>query len=226
MTRITKHLVNLQKRIARAAAASGRNENDVSVLAVSKRHGVDAIQEAWAAGLKAIGENYLQEALAKMPRCDPEIEWHFIGKVQSNKTRPLAENFDWVQTVASSKVARRLNDQRPEALAPLNICLQINVDGSDHGGIDPADAATLAAEIAELPRLKLRGLMAIPAPGDDETSRRAPLRKLKQLYDDLRREGYALDTLSMGMTDDLEAAIAEGSTMVRVGTALFGPRPE
>ena len=226
MTRITKHLVNLQNRIARAAAKAGRNENEVSILAVSKRHGVDAVHEAYAAGLKAMGENYLQEALEKMPQCDPGIAWHFIGRIQSNKTRHLAENFDWVQTVASVKIARRLNDQRPDNLAPLNICVQVQTDDGDHGGVQPAEVADLCEAIATFPRLRLRGLMTIPAQSDAEDKQRKPFRLLKSLYDDLNAAGHEMDTLSMGMTDDLEAAIAEGSTMVRIGTALFGPRPE
>ncbi len=225
MTRITKHLVNLQNRIARAAAAAGRNENEVSILAVSKRHDVDAVHEAYAAGLKAMGENYLQEALEKIPRCNPGIEWHFIGRIQTNKTRSIAENFDWVQTVSSEKTARRLNDQRPEQLAPMNICVQVCTDESDHGGVAPSEVAELCRKISGFPRLRLRGLMTIPLPADSESDQHKPFRLLKGLYDELNSAGHGLDTLSMGMSDDLEAAIAEGSTMVRIGTALFGPRP-
>jgi pyridoxal phosphate enzyme (YggS family) len=226
VTRITKHLVNLQNRIARAVAEAGRNENEVSILAVSKRHGVDAVHEAYAAGLNAMGENYLQEALEKMPQCDSAIVWHFIGRVQANKTRLLAKNFDWVQTVASEKVARRLNEQRPEHLPPLNICIQVRTDNSAHGGVAPTEVASLCRAIADLPRLRLRGLMTLPQPAQSAAEQRTPFRLLKTLYDELNAQGHGLDTLSMGMTDDLEAAIFEGSTMVRVGTALFGPRPE
>lgn len=224
MTRITKHLVNLQNRIARAAAAAGRSENDVSILAVSKRHDVDAVHEAYTAGLKAMGENYLQEALAKIPLCEPDIEWHFIGQVQSNKTRPLAENFDWVQTVTSAKVATRLHNQRPDHKGVLNLCIQVCTDDSGHGGVPPNAVPALCQTIEALPKLRLRGLMTLPAPAHNEADKRLPFARLKILYDDLNTAGYRLDTLSMGMTNDLEAAIAEGSTLVRVGTGLFGPR--
>ncbi len=227
MTRITKHLVNLQNRISAACERAGRNVNDVTLLAVSKRHSVAAIREAHAAGLRAMGENYLQEALDKIPQCPPDIEWHYIGRVQSNKTRPLAEHFDWVQTVASAKHAQRLNDQRPADTAPLNICIQVCTDNdAGHAGVTPAAAEALCAAVAELPALRLRGLMTIPLPAADETAQRVPFRKLRELHDYLNAQGYALDTLSMGMTGDLEAAILEGSTMLRVGTALFGPRPD
>ncbi len=226
MTRITKHLVNLQNRISRACEQAGRSVNEVSILAVSKRHGVDAVHEAQAAGLTNMGENYLQEALQKISLCSQQISWHFIGQVQSNKTRALAENFDWVQTVTSQKTVRRLNDQRPEHMAPLNLCVQVCIDGSSHGGVAPGEVAELCAQIATLPRVELRGLMAIPLPSTDEKTQRIPFRELQQLYASLKDQGFSLDTLSMGMSGDLEAAILEGSTMLRVGTALFGPRPE
>lgn len=225
MTRITKHLVNLQERIRLAAARAGRNENDVSILAVSKRQNVAAVHEAFDAGLRAMGENYVQEALEKQRECDPAIEWHFIGRVQANKTRALAEHFDWVQTVASERVARRLAEQRPDGFPPLNVCVQVCIDESDHGGVAPADAEALCRTIASFERLRLRGLMAIPAATEDPEEQRAPFRRLRTLYDEIVAEGLPLDTLSMGMTNDLEAAIMEGSTMVRIGTALFGPRP-
>ena len=225
MTRFTKQLEDLRSRIRSAAAAAGRNENDVSILAVSKRHSVDAIHTAYSAGLRAMGENYLQEALQKMPNCEPDIEWHFIGRIQSNKTRLIAENFSWAQTVADARIARRLNDQRPEKRAPLNICLQICADGDlTHGGVLPGEAATLCEQISKLPRLRLRGLMTIPAARTGTEAQRKPFRALRELRDELLGAGYELDTLSMGMTGDLEAAILEGSTMLRIGTALFGPR--
>jgi len=226
VTRITKHLVNLQNRISRACERAGRSVNEISILAVSKRHGVDAVHEAHAAGLTNMGENYLQEALQKIPQCSQQIVWHFIGRVQSNKTRALAENFDWVQTVDSQKIARRLSDQRPEHMSPLNVCVQVCIDNSSHGGAAPDEVAELCAQIAALPRVTLRGLMAIPLQAADEKAQRLPLRRLHQLYTDLQDQGFSLDTLSMGMTADLEAAILEGSTLLRVGTALFGPRPE
>lgn len=227
MTRITKHLVNLQSRIAGACAVAGRNETEVSVLAVSKRHPPGAVHEAYAAGLRDMGENYLQEALGKIPDCPVDIAWHYIGRVQSNKTRALAEHFSWVQTVAGSKVARRLSEQRPAQLGPLNICVQVQTDSDgDHGGVNPAAAGELCELIAGLPNLRLRGLMTIPLPASDEAAQREPFARLRELYTDLNSSGLGMDTLSMGMTNDLEAAILEGSTMIRVGTALFGPRPE
>lgn len=227
MTRITKHLVNLQKRIELACQRAGRSETQVSILAVSKRHSPAAVRDAYAAGLTAMGENYLQEALQKIPLCPPDIAWHYIGQVQSNKTRALAEHFAWVQTIASLKVARRLSEQRPSTLPPLNICVQVDCDGDGrHGGVDTVAAGELCHAVAELPRLRLRGLMTIPLPAEGETAQRRPFARLRTLYDELNAAGLAMDTLSMGMTGDLEAAILEGSTMLRVGTALFGPRPE
>jgi hypothetical protein len=226
VTRFTKHLTDLKLRICEAAAAAGRSENDVSILAVSKRHGVDAVHEAVSAGLRAMGENYVQEALDKMPQCDPSIEWHFIGRIQSNKTRQIAGNFSWVQTVCADRVARRLSEQRPDGLPELNVCVQVCIDGdTTHGGVMPDDVAKLCRTIEDLPRLKLRGLMTIPGAEDDPGAQRLLFRALRELRDELLAAGHELDTLSMGMTNDLEAAVLEGSTMLRIGTALFGPRP-
>ncbi len=225
MTHITKQLDDLKLRISAATSAAGRSETEVSVLAVSKRHSVESIREAQASGLLAMGENYLQEALQKIPQIEAPVEWHFIGRIQSNKTKAIAENFHWVHTVASQRVAQRLNDQRPESLEALNVCVQVNTDAGDHGGIPIQDAAELCHFIASLPRLRLRGLMTIPLPTETEAAQRAAFRPVKQLYDELNAAGLALDTLSMGMSGDLEAAIAEGSTLVRIGTALFGARP-
>lgn len=194
-------------------------------MAVSKRHDAAAIKAAQAAGLRAFGENYLQEALTKIPQIAPPVEWHFIGRVQSNKTAAIASHFDWVQTVASAKIARRLSEQRPADKPPLNLCVQVTTDGGDHGGIEPAATADLCDYIATLPRLRLRGLMTIPQPTATEQEQRLPFRLLRELRDELCDRGHELDTLSMGMSADLEAAVAEGSTMVRIGTALFGPRP-
>ncbi len=226
MTQITKKLEDLTRRIEAAAAAAGRNENEVSILAVSKRQSPESIRFARDAGLRLMGENYLQEALQKIPLFANDIEWHFIGRVQSNKTRAIAENFDWVQTVDSERTAHRLNDQRPENLRPLNICVQVctGQDGG-HDGVMPADVAPLCTYIEELPRLKLRGLMCIPLPADTMEEQRAPFRQMRELFEQLIAQGHRMDTLSMGMTGDLEAAVAEGSTMVRIGTALFGSRP-
>lgn len=226
MTHITKNLEDLKRRIAAACRSAGRNENQVSILAVSKLHPIEFIGEAVAAGLTRFGENYAQEAAEKIDQLDAELEWHFIGRVQSNKTRLIAEKFDWVQTVASEKIARRLSNQRPEELGPLNVCVQVDTDGnSAHGGASTAELHSLCGTIQSLPGLKLRGLMNIPLPTANQTAQREPFRQLKQEYDQLLDLGYELDTLSMGMTNDLEAAIIEGSTMIRIGTAIFGPRP-
>jgi pyridoxal phosphate enzyme (YggS family) len=226
VTRITKHLVNLQDRISRACADSGRKVNDVSILAVSKRHGVDAIHEAHHAGLRAMGENYLQEALQKMPDCPADIVWHFIGRVQANKTRAIAEQFDWVQTVSTERIARRLSEQRPATLPPLNICVQISTaPAGAHDGVAPDAAPQLCAIVAELPRLRLRGLMTIPLQTQGLDAQRVPLRECREVFAALQAE-FELDTLSMGMSADLEAAVREGSTLLRIGTDLFGARPE
>ena len=206
---------NLQAVRTRVAAAPG-----VTLLAVSKGHGIARIREAVAAGQHAFGENYVQDALEKIDAL-PQLEWHLIGPLQSNKTRPAAERFDWVQTVDREKIARRLSDQRPAHRPPLNLLIQGNISGErTKGGVAPHGVRELARKVSALPRLRLRGLMAIPAPGAH-----ADLQKMKKLYDELRPE-FGMDTLSMGMSDDLEAAIAAGSTMVRVGTAIFGQRAQ
>ncbi|MCP4001608.1 MAG: YggS family pyridoxal phosphate-dependent enzyme [Gammaproteobacteria bacterium] len=226
MTHITKHLEDLQQRIYSAARATGRSENEVSILAVSKHHSVTAIKSAIRAGLADMGENYLQEALTKIPQFGHEITWHFIGRIQSNKTSEIAQNFHWAHTIDNERIARRLSEQRPTHLGPLNVCIQICTDShKSHGGIPPEAAATLCAFVETQPALKLRGLMTIPLPENSPELQRAPFKILRELRDDLATQGHELDTLSMGMSADLEAAIAEGSTMIRIGTALFGPRP-
>jgi hypothetical protein len=191
----------------------------VTLLAVSKGQGVERIRDAVAAGQSAFGENYVQEAVQKMPEL-PAVEWHLIGPLQSNKTRIAAERFDWVQTIASEKIARRLSEQRPARLAPLNVLIQVNVSGeASKSGVAPNEVQTLARTVAAMPRLRLRGLMAIPEPGAD----RSRYQEVKRTYDALKSE-LGFDTLSMGMSDDLDVALAEGATMVRVGTAIFGAR--
>jgi pyridoxal phosphate enzyme (YggS family) len=213
MTTIAENLQVVKARLPRAQG--------VTLLAVSKGQPLERIKDAVAAGQKAFGENYVQEAVQKMEALPP-LEWHLIGPLQSNKTRLAAERFDWVQTVASEKIARRLSEQRPASLAPLNVLIQVNVSGeASKSGVEPADAWALAQAVSNLPRLRLRGLMAIPEPGADR-SRYAAVR---QVFDQLKAE-FGLDTLSMGMSDDLDVAMAEGSTMVRVGTAIFGQRKE
>ena len=215
----------------RACAASGRDANTVALLAVSKTFDADAVCLALAAGQHAFGENYVQEGTEKIEtlrrmRPDAELQWHCIGPLQSNKTRPVAEAFDWVQSVDRLKIAQRLSEQRPADLPPLQICLQVNVDGgTNKSGVEPAALAELAKEVARLPRLKLRGLMCIPEPTPDFESQRDLFLRAKALFDQLNAAGLALDTLSMGMSDDLEAAVAAGSTMVRVGRGVFGSRP-
>jgi pyridoxal phosphate enzyme (YggS family) len=213
-------------RISSAARAAGRDPAAVRLLAVSKTHAPALIREAHAAGQRAFGENYVQEAEQKMAGlADLPLEWHLVGPLQSNKTRIVAERFQWVQSVDREKIARRLAEQRPAALPPLEVLVQVNVSGeASKSGVAPGEAPALARAVARLPRLRLRGLMAVPEPTPDAARQRARFAELRVLYEALRREGLELDTLSMGMTDDLEAAIAEGSTMVRIGTAIFGRR--
>ncbi|QDZ30359.1 YggS family pyridoxal phosphate-dependent enzyme [Noviherbaspirillum sp. UKPF54] len=230
MSPISHNLQAVTARIDAACRAVLRNPQTVTLLAVSKTFGPEAVIEAGDAGQRAFGENYLQEALDKMAavraaRPDLLLEWHFIGPIQSNKTRPIAEHFDWVHSVDREKIAQRLSEQRPAHLPPLNVCLQVNISGEESkSGVAPEELGPLANTVAALPRLTLRGLMAIPEPAEDFDSQRAPLRRVRQLWESLRVQGLALDTLSMGMSADLEAAIAEGATMVRIGTAIFGKR--
>ena len=229
MSDIDINLQAVRQRIQRAAEAAGRPSGEVSLLAVSKTKPLADILAAAAAGQRAFGENYVQEGLDKIAACadrpGPALEWHFIGPLQSNKSRPVAERFDWVHSVDRLRLAQRLSEQRPASLPPLNVCVQVNISGEDSkSGCAPAEAAALCHAVAALPRLRLRGLMAIPAPADSAAEQRPPCRALRQLYEQLRAEGLALDTLSMGMSHDLEAAIAEGATLVRIGTAIFGER--
>jgi pyridoxal phosphate enzyme (YggS family) len=228
MAMMADKLQQVQQRIAGACAAAGRPVESVTLLAVSKTFGADAVREAFGAGLCRFGENYVQEGVGKIAALAdlrPHIEWHLIGPMQSNKTRVVAEQFDWVHSVDRLKIAQRLSEQRPEHLAPLQVCLQVNISGeASKGGLAPADVAALAVAVAALPRLQLRGLMAIPEPAPTFEAQRRPHRALRELLTALQAQGVAADTLSMGMSADLEAAIAEGATLVRVGTALFGGR--
>jgi len=225
---VARHLEEVRQRIAKAAADASRDASSVALLAVSKTFPAADVRAAFDAGQRAFGENYVQEAVAKVGELADlrsEIEWHFIGPLQSNKTKVVAENFDWVHSVDRLKIAERLSDQRPDGMARLNVCLQINVSGEDSkSGVAPDDALALAHQIAALPRLHLRGLMAIPEPAGTLDEQRAPHRRLREIMDALRADGLELETLSMGMSADIEAAILEGSTMVRIGTAIFGAR--
>lgn len=222
------NIAKVSLRVRLAAQKSQRKECDIRVLAVSKTRPAEAIRAASQAGLSEFGENYLQEALDKMADlADLNLVWHFIGPIQSNKTRAIAEHFQWVHSVDRLKIARRLSEQRPDNLEPLNICLQINLSSeASKSGVAPQQAAELLREVAELPRIRVRGLMAIPAPTDDEAQQRRNFARLRELLETLRQQVPALDTLSMGMSADLEPAIAEGATIVRVGTDLFGARSE
>ena len=223
MSTIAENIAKVGARIREAAQASQRNLQDIGLLAVSKTKPADAVREAHAAGLRDFGENYLQEALEKQAALsDLPLIWHFIGPIQSNKTRPIAEHFDWVHSVDRLKIAQRLSDQRSAHLPALNICLQVNVSlEASKSGCSPEELPELARAISALPNLRLRGLMAIPEATDDIAAQHAAFARLRQLRDDL---ALNLDTLSMGMSHDLEAAIAEGATWVRIGTALFGAR--
>jgi pyridoxal phosphate enzyme (YggS family) len=227
MTTIEHNLQSVRERIAAACEAAGRPVNEVTLLAVSKTFGPEAVRAAHACGQSAFGENYIQEAVEKMALLDDLVlEWHCIGPVQSNKTRLVAGHFDWVHTVDRLKIAERLSQQRPEGKAPLQVCIQVNIDlGPTKSGVAPGEALGLAREVAQRPGLRLRGLMTIPEPSPDPAAQLALHRRARALFDELRDAGLALDTLSMGMTADLEAAILAGSTMVRVGTAIFGGRP-
>ena len=228
MTDIARHLEAVQQRIAAAARSAGRDPRTVELLAVSQTFPADAVRAAHAAGQRAFGENYVQESIAKIETLADlraNLEWHFIGPLQSNKTRPVAEHFDWVHSVDRLKIAQRLSAQRPAHLPPLNVCLQVNVSGeASKSGVAPGEVAEVAHAIAALPRVVLRGLMSIPEPESDLAAQRAPHRRLRELFDTLRADGLALDTLSMGMSADLEAAVLEGATIVRIGTAIFGAR--
>ncbi|WP_425929557.1 YggS family pyridoxal phosphate-dependent enzyme [Pseudomonas sp. NyZ201] len=223
MSTLADNLSTLAARIQAAATAAGRDPADIQLLAVSKTKPASAVREAFAAGVRDIGENYLQEALGKQAElADLPLTWHFIGPIQSNKTRAIAEHFDWVHSVDRLKIAQRLSEQRPDHLAPLNLCLQVNVSGeASKSGCTPQELPALAQAVAALPRLRLRGLMAIPEPTDDRAAQDAAFARVRELQDSL---GLGLDTLSMGMSHDLESAIAQGATWVRIGTALFGAR--
>jgi pyridoxal phosphate enzyme (YggS family) len=228
MATIEVKLQETRERIARACAASGRDVRSVTLLAVSKTFSATAVREAHAAGARQFGENYVQEGLdkiAELADLRSELAWHLIGPLQSNKTRPVAEAFDWVHSVDRLKIALRLSEQRPAALPPLNVCIQVNISGeASKSGVAPGEVAALARSVAALPRLRLRGLMAVPEPAADPEAQRRPHRALAQLLAELRGQGLALDTLSMGMSADLEAAVLEGATLVRVGSAIFGSR--
>lgn len=235
MSDLAGRLLAVHARIRAAALAAGRDPDSVALVAVSKTFPAETLLDAVLAGQHVFGENYLQEALAKMADLDRLLalrgapaapEWHFTGPVQGNKTRAIARHFDWVHSVDRLKIAQRLSEAREPGQAPLQVCLQVNVgDETSKGGVNPAQAEQLARAMAVLPGLRLRGLMTIPRPTDDPAAQRAQFRVLRELRDRLRTGGLALDTLSMGMSDDLESAIAEGATMVRIGRAIFGERP-
>ena len=223
---LTDNIAKVRSRVRESAEKCQRQESAILLLAVSKTRPADEIRDAADCGLRHFGENYLQEALDKIEQLqDLDLVWHFIGPIQSNKTRPIATHFDWVHSVDRAKIARRLNDQRPESLAPLNICLQVNISGEDSkSGISPAELPALAQAVAQLPRLRLRGLMAIPEATDDVARQHANFSRLRDVLEEVREMAAEADTLSMGMSADMEAAIAEGATIVRIGTDIFGPR--
>ena len=228
MASIAENLHQVRLRIAAACAQAQRDVDEITLLAVSKTCPAEAVRQALAAGQRAFGENYVQEGLAKIEALADrraDLRWHLIGPLQANKTRAVAEQFDWVHSVDRLRIAQRLNDQRPAGLPPLQVCLQVNISAeASKSGVMPADLPELARAVARLPRLRLRGLMAIPEPAEGLAAQQAPHRSLRQLAEALRAAGLALDTLSMGMSADLEAAVREGSTLLRIGTAVFGAR--
>ncbi len=226
MSAIATNLQAVRTRISTAAKAAGRPPESIALLAVSKTWPLSSVIDAATAGQRAFGENYVQEGVDKaIATVDRALDWHFIGPLQSNKTRPVAEHFAWVHSIDRLKIAERLSAQRPADLPPLQVCVQVNVSGeASKSGCQPAEALALCQAVAALPGLTLRGLMAIPEPADDEAGQRAPFRQLREIFETIRAAGLPLDTLSMGMSHDLEAAIAEGTTIVRIGTAIFGER--
>ncbi|MEX0951447.1 MAG: YggS family pyridoxal phosphate-dependent enzyme [Gammaproteobacteria bacterium] len=225
MKNIEQNLSALHRGIAANTSKYGRPPESVHIIAVSKRQPAAAIRAAMAAGQRDFGENYLQEAIPKIETLPADLTWHFIGPLQSNKTRTVAEHFDWLHSLDRAKLARRLQEHRPDALPPLNVCLQVNISGeTSKSGVDLAELPNLAAAVAALPRLRLRGLMALPAPASDFEQQRRPFRALREAFDSLNKAGFGLDTLSMGTSTDMAAAIAEGATHVRIGTAIFGRR--
>ena len=230
MATIPENLHLTEQRIASACAKAGRSAQSVTLLVVSKTFPASDVRAAHAAGARRFGENYVQEGLDKIANLTDirsGVEWHLIGPLQSNKTKPVAEAFDWVHSVDRLKIAQRLSEQRPEHLPPLNVCLQVNISGeASKSGLAPADVAEVAHVVAKLPRLRLRGLMAVPEPAAEFETQRIPHRALADLMAQLQGQDLTLDTLSIGMSADLEAAIAEGATIVRVGSAIFGMRPK
>ena len=230
MTTIAQELTAVQRRIETACTQAGRSCAAVQLLAVSKTFGPEAVAQAVAAGQRAFGENYIQEGVDKIATLRElcpgvAIEWHCIGPIQSNKTRLVAEHFDWVHSIDRLKIAQRLSEQRPAELAPLQVCVQVNVDGgANKSGVSPAELPALAQAVAALPRLRLRGLMCIPEPAPDFATQKQLFDRASELFQGLKAQGLALDTLSMGMSADLEAAVHAGSTLVRVGSAIFGAR--
>jgi len=232
MTRnsIQNSIINVLSRLSEAEIRFNREPHSVKLLAVSKTRGIAEVEQAIEAGLSRFGENYLQDALAKIEYFSnlakiPSIEWHFIGPIQSNKTAKIAENFHWVHSLDRISIAKRLSNQRPATLTALNVCIQINIDdASQKSGIKLQDCLDFATQISQLPNITLRGLMAVPEPSTELSQQRRPFHQIVELFKDLNSHGFQLDTLSLGMSSDLEAAIAEGSTMVRVGTDIFGPR--
>lgn len=229
MTTISPRLQVVRDRLVTACERSGRSPDTITLLAVSKRQPAEALRAAFEAGQRDFGENYVQEGLDKIEALADlraQLRWHLIGPLQSNKTRVVAEHFDWVHSIDRLRIAERLAAQRPAGLAPLQVCLQVNVDGgANKAGVSPDELSELALAVSRLPRLRLRGLMAIPEPSDEVGIQRAAFRQVRELWEGLRAQGLVLDTLSMGMSDDLESAVAEGATLVRVGRAVFGHRP-
>jgi len=228
MTAISDNLQTIGAKLKKFMQQYHRTGNEVKLLAVSKRHSTDSIREAYEAGQKAFGENYVQELLDKNEQLDDlDVEWHFIGPLQSNKTKKIAKVANWVHTIDRLKIAQRLNNQRPENLGPLSVCIQVNIsDEESKSGVAEDQLLILAQEIIKLPNLKLRGLMAIPAPENNFTKQREIFARVAAIQRSLNNKGFELDTLSMGMSNDMEAAIAEGATIVRIGTAIFGARED